>query len=117
MLSYFDLNNRIHREEGSVKALEVLSKGMKLDEKKLISAGQQVLMYVFLFAGVLLSKAINQFQKGEGVDLSLNMGALILSAAIALVLVPKVYELLRVYPKRRCCFRFPYFSKPAFFGM
>lgn len=99
MLSYFDLNNRIHREEGSVKALEVLSKGMKLDEKKLISAGQQILMYLCLFAGVLLSKAINQFQKGEGVDLSLNMGALILSAAIALVLVPKVYELLRVYPK------------------
>lgn len=99
MLSYFDLNNRIHREEGSVKAFEVLSKGMKLDEKKLISAGQQVLMYLCLFAGVLLSKAINQFQKGESVDLSLNMGALILSAAIALVLVPKVYELLRVYPK------------------
>lgn len=56
-------------------------------------------MYLFLFAGVVLSKAINQFQKGESVDLGLNMGALIISAAIALILIPKVYEILRVYPK------------------
>lgn len=99
MLSYFDLNNHIHREEGSVKTFGVLSKGVTLDEKMLVSAAQQVLMYLCLFAGVLLSKAINQFQKGESVDLSLNTGVLIISAAIALVLVPKVYELLRVYPK------------------
>lgn len=98
-LKYFDLNNRIHREEDSTKTFGTLSKGMALGEKTLMSAVQQVLMYLGLFAGVLMSKAIEQFQKGESVNLSLDKSVLIVSAAIALVLVPKVYELLRVYPK------------------
>ena len=98
-LKYFDLNNHIYREEGITKSFEILSQKTALDEKTLISAAKQVLMYIFLFAGVVLSKAINQFQKGESVDLGLNMGALVVSAAIALILIPKVYEILRVYPK------------------
>jgi len=98
-LKYFDLNNRVHREEYSAKTFGTLSKGMALDEKALLSAAQQVLMYFCLFAGVLMSKAIDQFQRGQSVNLALDKTALVVSAAIALVLVPKVYELLRVYPK------------------
>jgi len=59
MLSYFDLNNHIHREESSIKTFGVLSKGVTLDEKTLISATQQILMYLLF----ICRRAVEQSHK------------------------------------------------------
>lgn len=63
-----------------------------------LSTFRQISMYFGLFIGVFLSTAISQFKSGEEINISVSIGAILISAVIALILIPIVYEKLRLNP-------------------
>lgn len=108
IFSYFDLNERAQggkkREYRlSATSMERTTKGAEpgegADGTGKMSASRQITMYVGIFAGVLLSSLVNQFQKGEIPNLTLPTAVvLVVSAVIALILSPVVYEKLQLKP-------------------
>ncbi len=62
------------------------------------SVAHQVLMYVGIFIGVLLSTALAEFKSEGVINLSMTAGKVIISALIALIVVPQVYEKVNVNP-------------------
>lgn len=113
MLSYFDLNNKIQKDTAPVlksMSLESVSK-----EEGRLSARQQFLMYFGLLVGVLFSAGINQLKKGEAANLNMDPATIIISAVIALMLVPMVYKNLRIDPRSPFIVQFGLFVQNGVF--
>lgn len=64
----------------------------------LLSPIRQIFMYIGIFLGVLLSIALSQFEKVGYFSMTINVGTLIISALLALFLIPYVYEKLSLNP-------------------
>lgn len=117
ILSYFDLNRRIGirsvqpeepdqtPSEGAIPAsppsintlpFGTQSSGKKLakarDSIALIPVWQQGIFYLGTVIGVLFSSSIMQFQAGKAVTVSFTIITILLSAIIALILMPVTYE-------------------------
>jgi hypothetical protein len=79
-----------------------------------ITLVHQILMYLGTFMGVLLSTAVTHFRLGNA-DLTITVGEVILSAVIAFVIVPLVYEKLIVNPKAPFIVQFGLFVQNGVF--
>jgi hypothetical protein len=79
-----------------------------------ISILRQVLMYLGAFLGVLLSSAIMQFRSGAS-DPAISIPKVILSAAVAFVIIPVVYEKLNLNPDAPFIVQFAIFVQNGVF--
>ena len=61
-------------------------------------AWEQITMYLGVLVGVIASTAVQQFTAGGDVAFSASWGMLAIAALVALVLIPMVFEKLRVDP-------------------
>lgn len=115
MLSYFDLNNKI--QEDLIQTTKTLSieSVPKEKEREKLSVQRQLLMYFGLLIGVVFSMAVNQFKKGENASLNLDPVTIIISAVIALMLIPVVYKYLRVDSKAPFIVQFGLFVQHGVF--
>ena len=127
MKQYFDLNERVKKawennnggslHHGTMAAAH--SETEKLDtpepdELPYLSILRQVLMYLGAFVGVLLSSAIMQFRSGAA-DPAISIPEVILSAAIAFVIIPVVYEKLNLNPDAPFIVQFAIFVQNGVF--
>jgi hypothetical protein len=79
-----------------------------------ISILRQLLMYLGAFLGVLLSSAIMQFRSGS-IDPTISIPKVILSAAVAFVIIPVVYEKLNLNPDAPFIVQFAIFVQNGVF--
>jgi hypothetical protein len=123
---YFNLNSRARRawnnNGGSVmNGLPVISLE-SVDENHqeitevpfTITLVHQIVMYLGTFMGVLLSTAVTHFRFGNA-DLTITLGEVVLSAVIAFIIVPLVYEKLIVNPKAPFIVQFGLFVQNGVF--
>jgi hypothetical protein len=129
MKEYFDLNNRALKS-WKKNGMTVVIKGVpdifpetgehlswkspERNEESNISVTRQLLMYTGVFIGVLLSTAVAHFGSGS-TDPTITAGEIILSAVIALVIVPLVYEKLDLNPKAPFIVQFGLFVQNGVF--
>jgi hypothetical protein len=86
----------------------------ELEELPHLSILRQVLMYLGAFVGVLLSSAIMQFRSGQ-VSPTINLTEVIVSAAVAFVIIPVVYEKLNLNPDAPFIVQFAIFVQNGVF--
>jgi hypothetical protein len=70
-------------------------------------------MYVGTFIGVLLSTAVTHFRSGN--TLTFTLGEVVVSAVIALVIIPVVYEKLQLNPEAPFIVQFGIFVQNGVF--
>jgi hypothetical protein len=96
-MKYFDLNKRAQNGKGTgVPNNPKPEAGTDIDIN-FLSVARQTAMYVGTFIGVLLSTAVTQFQAGN-TDLTFTVYEVVLSAVVAFVIIPVVYEKLQLNP-------------------
>ena len=118
-MKYFDLNDRVQKglkNNGGV----VLEKDLGMADSSrdptmsVLSFSHQLLMYLGTFLGIMFSTAICQFRSGN-IQLSLPIGEIILSAVIAVVIIPLVYEKLMLNPRAPLIVQFGIFVQNGVF--
>ena len=131
MKEYFNLNERIRKAwnnnggTAAINGLPVVSdpgdenylEGHTVtaeEPTKSITLVSQILMYVGTFMGVLLSTAVTHFRSGN-TDLTITVGEVIISAVIALVIIPLVYEKLMLNPESPFVVQFGLFVQNGVF--
>ena len=93
ILNYFDLNKRALAKYAAASPTPPSSVFAHAPKSKTpIPAWKQLIFYLGTVVGVLLSSSIMQFQTGKVGTISLTVTVLILSATIALVIMPNIYE-------------------------
>ena len=124
MKEYFNLNERARKawnnNGGSALSSDLpeifspeMAQTMKESPKR-ITVVNQVLMYIGTFMGVLLSTAVTHFRSGI-TDLTITLGEVVVSAVIAFIIVPLVYEKLIVNPKAPFIVQFGLFVQNGVF--
>jgi hypothetical protein len=94
-----------------------IPKGSPFDTMGL-SPIRQVVMYMGVFIGVFFSAAVDQFRRGEPVTIELTIGKLIMSAFVALIVIPLVYGKLGLSPGRPFLVQFAlFFQNGVFFNV
>ena len=53
---------------------------------------EQIVMYIGVLLGVILNSFITDYMAGENIELKMSISVIIISAVIALVVVPKAFE-------------------------
>ena len=71
-------------------------------------------MYLGTFLGIVFSTAICQFRSGD-IQLTIPIGEIILSAVIAVVIIPLVYEKLMLNPRAPLIVQFGIFVQNGVF--
>ncbi len=91
IFSYFDLNRRIVAT--TVELTPTTKRGFAAPPKKgdVIPLWKQIVFYLSTLIGVLFSSAVIQYQAGKLDSLNITLTAIILSAIIALVIIPNFY--------------------------
>jgi hypothetical protein len=84
------------------------------DDLPYLTVLRQVLMYLGAFVGVLLSSAIMQFRSGQ-TDPAISIPKVILSAVVAFVIIPVVYEKLNLNPDAPFIVQFAVFVQNGVF--
>ena len=127
---YFDLNDRVQKawknnggasvvngwpEAFSAKTGNYLQNPVLEMRRSVMSLMHQLLMYLGTFLGVLLSTAVNHFINAENFELTATLGGVVVSAAIALVIIPLVYEKLMLNPKAPLIVQFGLFVQNGVF--
>jgi len=106
MLKYFDLNRRA---QNGLKRTAIALNHPALQPIVRLSAASQICLYLGIFAGVLFSSAVEHYTTEAKVDFHLSFGICLISAVIALILIPLVYQKLHVAPES------PYIVQLGFF--
>jgi hypothetical protein len=126
MKQYFDLNERVRKawennNGGSLNngTIPAAYQNEELDTPELgdlpyLTVLRQVLMYLGAFVGVLLSSAIMQFRSGA-LNPAISIPEVILSAAVAFVIIPVVYEKLNLNPDAPFIVQFAIFVQNGVF--
>ncbi|KYK34198.1 MAG: hypothetical protein AYK19_02850 [Theionarchaea archaeon DG-70-1] len=63
-----------------------------------LSGIRQAIMYLGIFIGILLSTTLSEFKSEEIINISLTIGKVAISAIIAFMIVPQVYEKVNANP-------------------
>jgi hypothetical protein len=127
MKQYFDLNERVRKawENNNGGSLhndtmaaaypdtEELNRS-ESDDLPYLTVLRQVLMYLGAFVGVLLSSAIMQFRSGA-LNPAISIPEVILSAVVAFVIIPVVYEKLNLNPDAPFIVQFAIFVQNGVF--
>jgi hypothetical protein len=98
-MKYFDLNKRAQNgkeKNGGTSKNPEPEAGQDIDIN-FLSVARQAAMYLGTFIGVLLSTAVTHFQAGN-TDLTFTVYEVVLSAVVAFVIIPVVYEKLQLNP-------------------
>ncbi|MGD2250980.1 MAG: hypothetical protein PVF58_21490 [Candidatus Methanofastidiosia archaeon] len=103
MLKYFDLNDRARKGEPA------------RDVSGLASPVRQLAMYIGIFLGVIFSTAVEQFREGVSIGLTLTTGKILISAIIAIMIIPTVYEKLNLNPEAPFIVQFGLFVQNGVF--
>jgi hypothetical protein len=110
MWSYFDLNKRAHRSlleelvDRQISTAKIIEPEPEVAEEEKpkarvhLSPLLQIIMYFGIFIGIFFSTAVNQFKKEGAFNLAISVPTILISAVIALVLIPIVYEKLNLNP-------------------
>jgi hypothetical protein len=127
MKQYFDLNERVRKawennnggslHNGTIPAAYQETEELDTPEHgdlPYLTVLRQVLMYFGAFVGVLLSSAIMQFRSGA-LNPAISIPEVILSAAIAFVIIPVVYEKLNLNPDAPFIVQFAIFVQNGVF--
>jgi hypothetical protein len=129
MKKYFDLNNRAlkaWKNNGMTAVIngvpdifpetgEHLSwKSPAVQNPTCLSVTRQLLMYLGTFLGVLVSTAVAHSRSGH-FDVAITLGKVAVSAVIALVIIPLVYEKLMLNPKAPFIVQFGLFVQNGVF--
>jgi hypothetical protein len=100
ILNYFDLNKRIRASESpaspTLPPLESIAPppftGPSPATEPPIALWKQVVFYLGLMIGILLSSAVMQFQSGKATTINITITTIVISCVVAFVLMPQVYE-------------------------
>ncbi|MBU7009091.1 MAG: hypothetical protein HXS46_00255 [Theionarchaea archaeon] len=121
MRKYFDLNDRAQRAlKNNGDAVPFPGTGdcspdsVEQESEPGISVAHQLVMYIGTFIGVLLSTAVTHFRSGT-LELTITVGEVALSAVIALVIIPLVYEKLMLNPRAPLIVQFGLFVQNGVF--
>ena len=123
MKGYFNLNERARKAWNNGTAVPGLPEVVEETgchkqgnpaEPARLSVGYQVLKYVGTFIGVLLSTAVTHFRSGNA-DMTFTLGEVVISAVIALVIIPVVYEKLNLNPEAPFIVQFGIFVQNGVF--
>ena len=96
LFQYFDLNRRV-RFQTDVQAVRGIVRGGGSPEPP-FGPGRQIAMYFGTVIGVIFSSAVDQFRNGQGLHWGINAGVAAVSFLIALILMPQVYDKLKLSP-------------------
>jgi len=116
-MKYFDLNDRVQKglkNNGGVLEKNPMTDSIDGPEAPVISLPHQLLMYVGTFLGIVFSTAICQFRSGS-MTLEFPIGEIMLSAVIAVVIIPLVYEKLMLNPRAPLIVQFGIFVQNGVF--
>lgn len=122
MRKYFDLNDRAQRalkNNGDAALFPETENccnpdSVEQENEPAISMAHQLVMYIGTFIGVLLSTAVTHFRSGT-LELTITVGEVALSAVIALVIIPLVYEKLMLNPRAPLIVQFGLFIQNGVF--
>jgi hypothetical protein len=127
MKQYFDLNERVRKawennnggslHNGTIPAALQDTGELNTpesDDLPYLTVLRQVLMYLGAFVGVILSSAIMQFRSGVA-DPAISIPEVILSAVVAFVIIPVVYEKLNLNPDAPFIVQFAIFVQNGVF--
>ena len=131
-MKYFDLNDRIRKarknnggttsgvlngwpETFAAETGDHPTPPVQEMKESVMSLTHQLLMYLGTFIGVLLSTAVTHFVSTKGFELTVTFGEVVLSAAIALVIIPLVYEKLMLNPRAPLIVQFGLFVQNGVF--
>jgi len=127
MFKYFDINNRAQKAWGQRSETttgirtEAEAEITKEEEKRQMAPSvklsplKQIFMYLGILLGVLFSSAVNQFAKENSISITINIGILLISAIIAFMLIPIVYEKLKLNPEAPLLVQFGIFIQNGVF--
>jgi hypothetical protein len=93
---YFDLNTRGGGRRDERNLLPDTGPGGPTRPQ--LSVARQLALYFALLVGVLFSSVIDKYKAGATVAISISPAVLLVSAVIALMLIPIVYGKLNVQP-------------------
>jgi hypothetical protein len=116
-VKYFNLNDRVQKglkNNGGVLEKNPMTDPSEDSKPSVLSLPHQLLMYVGTFLGIVFSTAICQFRSGS-MNLEFPIGEIILSAVIAVVIIPLVYEKLMLNPKAPLIVQFGIFVQNGVF--
>ena len=111
MRNFFDLNSRTQKAWEKTIHINALDTDEELPR---LSAVRQVLMYIGVFTGVVFSTAVNHLRSGTP-EFSVTFTEAALAAVIALVIVPVVYEKLKLHPETPFVVQFGIFVQNGVF--
>jgi hypothetical protein len=130
MKKYFDLNNRALKSWKNNGMTAVVIDGVPdifpetgehlswkfpaVQNPTCLSVTRQLLMYLGTFLGVLVSTAVAHFRTGN-VNVTITVSEVVVSAVIALVIIPLVYEKLMLNPKAPFIVQFGLFVQNGVF--
>jgi hypothetical protein len=137
-LDYFNLNSRAARSIAIMKSKRIPKKKAmkeKATRKQVLRQGEtarpssqqravsvrkmsfweQLLLYVGLVIGVIFSSYVMQFKSGETIHLNITVTTALISAVIALIITPFVFEKLSVRPESPLLVRFGLFVQHGVF--
>jgi hypothetical protein len=107
MLGYFNLSKRAIK--GRLKKSGASGNGESM------SPISQVFLYVGILIGVVFSNAVTQFSGGTEPKITINVVTAVISAIVALVVVPYVYQKLTLDPKSPFIVQFGFFVQHGIF--
>ena len=111
MRNFFDLNSRTQKAWDNTIHINALDTDEELPR---LSAVRQVMMYIGVFTGVVFSTAVNHLRSGTP-EFSVTFTEAALAAVIALVIVPVVYEKLKLHPETPFIVQFGVFVQNGVF--
>ena len=126
MKEYFNLNDRARKawnNNGGKPVLLVPGSDQRKysewfsvppDFPHTVTLTNQIIMYLGTFIGVLLSTAVTHFRHGN-LNLTMTLGEIVLSAVVALIIIPVVYEKLKLHPETPFIVQFGVFVQNGVF--
>lgn len=107
---------RHDREDIEITSLPSLATAsLQMGASNNMSPGHQLFMYLGVLFGIILSTTVNQFQAGVDFTFSMNLPEFLISGVVALMLIPSVYEKLRMNPGQPFMVQFGIFVQSGVF--
>ncbi len=123
---YFNLNKPVTLKRRVGKSSDTIKKtkanftkaaGIKEDTPKggSVPWWEQIIMYLGIAVGVFFSDLINQYNSGHAIVIKVTSGTIVLSLIVALVVIPYVYDRLKVNAQGPGIVRFGLFVQNGVF--
>jgi len=97
------------------ETLDIEIKDANLKTKSKLSIAEQLFMYLGIVIGILFSTYVSQFKSGDEFVIQFKWNAIIVSLIIGLILIPTVYEKLKIRSDSPFIVRFGLFVQNGVF--